>query len=49
MKSLKESLLGNIESNIKSFCNYINNDYKVINLAKNGRSSKSFYDEGLFK
>ena len=31
------------------FCNYINNDYEVINLAKNGRSSKSFYDEGLFK
>lgn len=31
------------------FCDYINNGYEVINLAKNGRSSKSFYDEGLFK
>ena len=31
------------------FGNYINNDYEVINLAKNGRSSKSFYNEGLFK
>ena len=31
------------------FCNYVNDEYEVINLAQNGRSSKSFYDEGLFK
>ncbi len=31
------------------FNEYINPKYKVIDLAKNGRSSKSFYDEGLFK
>ena len=31
------------------FCNYVVNNYEVINLAQNGRSSKSFYDEGLFK
>lgn len=28
---------------------YINCSYKVVNLAKNGRSSKSFIDEGLYK
>lgn len=28
---------------------FINDSYNVINLAENGRSSKSFYDEGLFK
>ncbi len=28
---------------------YLNPEFKVINLAKNGRSSKSFFDEGLFK
>ena len=27
---------------------YVTNEYKVINLAKNGRSTKSFIDEGLF-
>ena len=27
---------------------YVTKDYKVINLAKNGRSTKSFIDEGLF-
>ena len=31
------------------FNEYISPKYKVINLAKNGRSSKSFYNEGLFK
>lgn len=30
------------------FSQYVNNNYQVINLAKNGRSSKSFIDEGLF-
>lgn len=30
------------------FNEYINPKFKVINLAKNGRSSKSFYNEGLF-
>jgi lysophospholipase L1-like esterase len=28
---------------------YINSHYEVINLAQNGRSTKSFIDEGLFK
>ncbi|MGM9858754.1 MAG: rhamnogalacturonan acetylesterase [Bacilli bacterium] len=28
---------------------YVTKDYKVINLAKNGRSTKSFIDEGLFE
>jgi len=31
------------------FFEYVNPNYEVINLAKNGRSSKSFYNEGLFK
>ncbi len=30
------------------FPNYVKDNYKVINLAKNGRSTKSFTDEGLF-
>lgn len=30
------------------FSMFINDKYNVINLAENGRSSKSFYDEGLF-
>ena len=28
---------------------YVTNEYKVVNLAKNGRSTKSFIDEGLFE
>ena len=31
------------------FSAFISDDYQVINLAKNGRSSKSFFKEGLFK
>ena len=31
------------------FSAFISDDYQVINLAKNGRSSKSFLEEGLFK
>lgn len=31
------------------FSAFISNNYRVINLAKNGRSSKSFLKEGLFK
>ena len=31
------------------FNKYIKDKYSVINLAKNGRSSKSFLEEGLFK
>lgn len=31
------------------FSAFIDENYKVINLAENGRSSKSFLDEGLFK
>lgn len=31
------------------FSEFISSSYEVINLAKNGRSSKSFMDEGLFK
>lgn len=31
------------------FSMYLKKDYEVINLAKNGRSTKSFIDEGLFK
>ena len=30
------------------FSAFIDEKYKVINLAENGRSSKSFFDEGLF-
>ena len=30
------------------FSMYVNNNYKVVNLAENGRSSKSFLEEGLF-
>ena len=31
------------------FSAFIDENYKVINLAENGRSSKSFLEEGLFK
>ena len=31
------------------FSMFINDKYNVVNLSENGRSSKSFYDEGLFK
>ena len=31
------------------FGDYINNTYEVVNLAQNGRSSKSFKDEGWFE
>ena len=31
------------------FYAFISKDYQIINLAKNGRSSKSFLEEGLFK
>lgn len=31
------------------FSAFINENYEVINLAENGRSSKSFLEEGLFK
>lgn len=31
------------------FHEYVTDDFEVVNLAKNGRSSKSFFDEGLFK
>ena len=28
---------------------FVNENYEVVNLAKNGRSTKSFIDEGLFE
>ena len=32
----------------QEFCRYCKRDYLVLDYAKNGRSSKSFYNEGLF-
>lgn len=31
------------------FKEYVKDDYEIINLAKNGRSTKSFINEGLYK
>ena len=31
------------------FSMYVNDNYKIVNLAENGRSSKSFLEEGLFE